>query len=1621
MTTHTCPDQTTLENFLLGKLSAAEQSAIGEHLQSCNNCTASANTLSPQDEITQAIRARRVLTGDEGAVALAAEKGKLLSSQLQTMQPDETVIGDNVQIPPADLNATVTSGVVQTPDEALNFLAPAQGPDELGRLGDYRILELLGMGGMGMVFRAEDARLKRQVALKVMKPSVAASRTAKDRFLREAQFTAAIEHDNIVQIFQVGEDNGVPFIAMPFLKGESLKTRQERVGRMSQKDVLKVGIQVAAGLAAAHERNLIHRDIKPDNIWIEEKTGRAKILDFGLVRATSEDAGLTQSGMVMGTPRYMAPEQALGQDVDHRCDLFSLGSVLYQLASGKLPFAGSNVTATLMAVVQQDPKPLDSVISGLDPAFCDMIARLMRKNRDDRPKSAVEVAKGLTAILQKLKQVDPTVTKAESTPKPVAESAKPEKAAGEIEALPMIVTEPVASLATKKAVKPKDIRAASSIQPPDKPPRRRFLAAAGAGGILLALLGIIVITIRDKDGKETVIRVPEGTEIDVKADPGSKVTIRQEGMSSGAASISNAKSQISNPTTGWHGWPADAPKPAIAPFDAAQAKKHQEEWAAYLKVPVEYTNSIGMKFRLIPPGEFMMGSTVDEIEEALKFSGEDNQYEECMKSEAPQHKVILTQPIYLGVNEVTQAEYEKVMGVNPSHFAVMGAGKDAVAGMATTGHPVEMVSWNDAAEFCAKLSTQEELKPFYFRADDTITPLEGAGYRLPTEAEWESACRAGTTTKFWIGDKDEDLMRAAWFGTNSGGRTHAAGELKPNPYALCDIHGNVFEWVQDVWDPGYYSQFKEEPAVNTSGSSSISSQRVLRGGHWLEQCTGPYCRAAYRGALDPLARNHVVGFRVSLPVDAVRQSLSVTGTAMRNADNSSVAATMPQPSTPLKPRVKIDLTPAPPLGTWEMGPEPPWSHEGGHYNPFTLKDSPVLPGLIERPRTLPGIKRWNVDTLSARSMISAVKYSPDGDWIATGSWDGQVRVYDAQTLQLHRLLPGRAIGYGVIDFSWHPDSQRLAIVADQGYTLRMVDLTGTVLFEEPLDFNHHTVRAVAWNSAGTYLAVGRDDVREVIQGSLEIRDPTGKVLRYLATERGLGCVPFGNVVWSPDDKLLVVRHVDKKVRLWNIETGTAELLDEDVGDPIHRSLAWSKDDWIAVWTSKEIRIYGPDRKLSRTIVEGAWGQPVWSPDAKQLLTLGLAQRRVWDRDSGKMIADVLSVGTLGDWSPDGQHVVFAHATGSLAIVTADQQQMVRRVELVPPQSTQSQWSPDGRWLAISGNEFDVNRVFAEDGTLQPFEFPNDPANAVRAHDADYSKILWRPDGNVLVGGPQRVVSPDRPAKWRLWSRDETGTAREFYSDPSTVDPPYPRCWSPDGKYLIIVQGKGVLKVLDVDGQLVKQIETGASTPVYACWNPVTNLIAVVENEQPLKFIDPARDWEMRTVSEKLITADFNYQPQWSLDGKVLTCVNGWFDDKGQPIPNSYPWGALTWSPDGARFIPAVPDSSFRIVDTATGFDLRVLAVNNNMTSSKAWHPRGNMIAYNSGQSMVSVVRESDLQPHWHAVLLPQGKSATFSGAGELLNSNPEEFDSYLVYYIDRGDGRIETLTPAEFRELLPAK
>src|SRR5262245_41150838 len=222
-------------------------------------------------------------------------------------------------------------GPAEDPDGDLAFLAPPQRPESLGRIGHYEVLELLGRGGFGIVFRAFDEVLQRVVAVKVMAPQIAATSPARKRFLREARSSAAVRHENVVQVHAV-EEQPLPYLVMEYIPGETLEQHIDRVGPLEIQDILRIGAQVARGLAAAHDMKLIHRDVKPANILLESGVdARAKLTDFGLARAADE-ASLTQSGVVAGTPMYMAPEQACGETVDHRADLFSLGSVLYEMA-----------------------------------------------------------------------------------------------------------------------------------------------------------------------------------------------------------------------------------------------------------------------------------------------------------------------------------------------------------------------------------------------------------------------------------------------------------------------------------------------------------------------------------------------------------------------------------------------------------------------------------------------------------------------------------------------------------------------------------------------------------------------------------------------------------------------------------------------------------------------------------------------------------------------------------------------------------------------------------------------------------------------------------------------------------------------------------------------------------------------------------------------------------------------------------------------------------------------------------------------------------------------------------------------------------------------------------------
>jgi WD40 repeat protein len=387
MSANVCPDRQQLQRLLAGPDTAVDElAALAEHLEHCARCADTVHGLQGADTFVQLVRAAR------------AGRPREEEDVVEQLVKRITLLGYTPSPP-----ATASPGLVaDRGEEVAGQLAPPQGPDEIGRLGPYRVLRLLGSGGMGVVFEAEDTRLRRRVALKVLKPPLAAGAEARGRFEAEALAMAAVEHDHVVPIYQVGEENGVAFLAMPLLKGESLESRLRREGKLAPAEAVRVGREVALGLSAAHARDLIHRDVKPANIWLEARddapSGRVKLLDFGLARAAAADARQTQPGTVIGTPAYMAPEQAADGPVDARADLFSLGCVLYRITTGRDPFAGPNPLAVLRAVESEHPPRPDQVDPAVPAPLARLIQRLLAKAPADRPPSALAAVEALDAL-----------------------------------------------------------------------------------------------------------------------------------------------------------------------------------------------------------------------------------------------------------------------------------------------------------------------------------------------------------------------------------------------------------------------------------------------------------------------------------------------------------------------------------------------------------------------------------------------------------------------------------------------------------------------------------------------------------------------------------------------------------------------------------------------------------------------------------------------------------------------------------------------------------------------------------------------------------------------------------------------------------------------------------------------------------------------------------------------------------------------------------------------------------------------------------------------------------------------------------------------------------------------
>ena len=282
-------------------------------------------------------------------------------------------------------------------------LGPPSHPEMLGRVDRYEIERRIGSGGMGIVFKAIDTELHRPVAIKFLAPYLARNGAARQRFGRESRAAAAVVHEHVVAIHNVDSNCEYPYLVMQYVSGESLQARVDRMGPLAVDQILRIGIQTASGLEAAHQQGIVHRDVKPANILLEESVERVLLTDFGLAR-TVDDASLTQTGIVAGTPNYMSPEQANGDTVDHRSDLFSLGTVLYFVATGHPPFRAERAMGVLHRICHARHRPVWEINNSVPDELSELIDRLLEKRPSKRFSSAAAVQVALTRILQETQQ-----------------------------------------------------------------------------------------------------------------------------------------------------------------------------------------------------------------------------------------------------------------------------------------------------------------------------------------------------------------------------------------------------------------------------------------------------------------------------------------------------------------------------------------------------------------------------------------------------------------------------------------------------------------------------------------------------------------------------------------------------------------------------------------------------------------------------------------------------------------------------------------------------------------------------------------------------------------------------------------------------------------------------------------------------------------------------------------------------------------------------------------------------------------------------------------------------------------------------------------------------------------
>lgn len=644
-------------------------------------------------------------------------------------------------------------------------------PEPPASIDEYDLLAELGRGGMGRVYRARHRRMDREVAIKMLNPDLLADAGALRRFHREVTMAAKLVHPNIVTAYDAREHDGLHFLVMEYVRGHDLKSVVADQGQLPVRTTIDYVIQAAKGLECAHRQGIVHRDVKPSNLLLDEH-GIVKVLDLGLARldsGRSTEAGrLTAPHSVLGTLAFMAPEQSGDPGgVDHRADIYGLGCTWFFLLTAQPPYAVKGVMDLVRAHQRQPLPPLSLYRQDVPSDVEEVLRKMVAKRPSDRPASMREAVDLLTHLIESPPRVPP--------PQP---TISPSMAGVPLQPTPRLSADssPTEARSRQRSSRTHGTswaQAAVEILPGGRP---AWLVAIG-------LLFVVVL------GVYAVFQYHRRSELEAGGETGTAPVL---GASAGSGDQQK-----------------DARLIGVIPFQSARAQQLQAQWASKLGQEISLTNRWKMEFRLIPPGEFSLGGT-----------GADD---------AAERRVRIDRPFWLQRTETTVGQFRafvKATGYRTTESQGLG-GWGLVGGQwtqrpefdwshlgeqpASDQHPAVSISWLDAMAFCRWLSEQERVV-----------------YRLPTEAEWEFACRAGSPGAVPSEAEGPELTNCAWYLDNAGGLIQPVGQKRPNAFGLCDLLGNEMEWCLDV-----QSELTGEAARNSS-----SGRRVLRGGAFNEPATG---------------------------------------------------------------------------------------------------------------------------------------------------------------------------------------------------------------------------------------------------------------------------------------------------------------------------------------------------------------------------------------------------------------------------------------------------------------------------------------------------------------------------------------------------------------------------------------------------------------------------------------------------------------------------------------------------------------------------------------------------------------------------------------------------------------